>query len=136
MLIFFGYTFCPDVCPLELQTVGRAMDILGPKGSKITPIFITVDPARDTPAHLKDYVAAFHPRMVGLTGSADDIAAVGKAYKIYYRKPVGTKADAKDYLMDHSAFTYLMGPDGKVTALFRPKTTPEVLAREIARFVK
>ena len=136
MLIFFGYTFCPDVCPLELQTVGRALDILGAKGERITPIFISVDPARDTPALLKDYVAAFHPRMVGLTGSSADIAAAAKAYRIYYRKSAGTKAEAKDYLMDHSAFIYLVGPDGKLVALFRPKTAPEELARELARIVK
>jgi protein SCO1/2 len=136
MLIFFGYTFCPDVCPLELQTIGRAMEILGAKGKKITPVFITVDPARDTPAHLKDYVTAFHPRLVGLTGSSAEIAAVAKAYKVYYGKSAGTKAGATDYLVDHSAFIYLMGPGGKLTALLRPKTKPEELAREIARFVQ
>ena len=135
MLIFFGYTFCPDVCPLELQTVGRAMDILGPKGSKITPLFISVDPERDTPALLKDYVAAFHPRMVGLTGSAAEIAAAAKAFKVYYGRPPGTKAGTQDYLMDHSSFIYLVGPGGTLRALFRPKTSPETLAREIARFI-
>ncbi len=135
MLIFFGYTFCPDVCPLELQTVGRAVDILGPKGRKITPLFVTVDPERDTPARLKDYVAAFHPRMVGLTGSPADIAGIAKAYKVYYGKPPGTKSHSHDYLMAHSSFIYLIGPGGTLRALFRTKTSPETLAREISRFI-
>ncbi|MDX1484810.1 MAG: SCO family protein [Alphaproteobacteria bacterium] len=133
MLIYFGYTFCPDVCPSELQTVGRAMDILGAKGKRIVPVFITVDPARDTVPVVKDYVAAFHPRMVGLTGSDEDVAAASKAYKIYARKAPGTKEDDPDYLVDHTSFIYLVGPDGKVAALFRAGTAPEAMATELAR---
>jgi protein SCO1/2 len=133
MLLYFGYTFCPDVCPAELQTMGRAMDRLAAKGDKTVPVFISVDPERDSIAILKDYVAAFHPRMIGLTGSAAEIAAVAKAYKVYYRKAPGAKAGDKDYLMDHTSFIYLVGPDGKVVALFRGGTKPEVLARELIR---
>ncbi len=89
MLLFFGYTHCPDVCPAELQTMGRAMDRLAAKGDKIVPVFISVDPERDSPAILKAYVAAFHPSMVGLTGSAAEIKAAAKAYKGAFRKQPG-----------------------------------------------
>ena len=133
MLLYFGYTFCPDVCPAELQSMGRAMDRLSAKGDRIVPVFISVDPERDKAAILKDYVAAFHPRMIGLTGSAAEIKAAAKAYKVYYRKAPGTKAGDKDYLMDHTSFIYLVGPDGKVMALFRGGTKPEVLAKELIR---
>ena len=113
--------------------MGRAMDRLAAKGEKIIPVFISVDPQRDTIAILKEYVAAFHSRMVGLTGSTAAVAAAAKAYKVYYRKAPGTKAGDKDYLMDHTSFIYLVGPDGKVVALFRGGTKPEVLAKELIR---
>ena len=133
MLLYFGYTSCPDVCPAELQTMGRAMDRLAAQGDKIVPVFISVDPERDSPAILKAYVAAFHPSMVGLTGSAAEIKAAAKAYKVYYRKQPGAKPGDTEILMDHTSFIYLVGPDGKVVALFRGGTRPEVLARELAR---
>ena len=133
MLLFFGYTLCPDVCPAELQTMGRAMDRLAAKGDKIVPVFISVDPERDKPAVLKRYVAAFHPRMVGLTGSAAEVKAAAKAYKVYYRKQPGAKPGDTKILMDHTSFIYLVGPDGKVVALIRGGTRPEVLAKELAR---
>ena len=133
MLIYFGYTSCPDVCPAELQTMGRAMDILGAKGNKIVPVFISVDPERDTAQVLNKYVAAFHPRMVGLTGTAAEIKAAAKAYKVGYRKQPGAKSGHGEILMDHTSFFYLVGPGGKVVALFRGGTKPEVLAKELAR---
>ncbi len=133
MLLFFGYTHCPDVCPAELQTMGRAMDRLAARGDKIVPVFISVDPERDSPAILKGYVAAFHPSMVGLTGSAAEIKAAAKAYKVYYRKQPGAKPGGTKLLMDHTSFIYLVGPDGKVVALIRGGTRPEVLAKELAR---
>ncbi|MEE8284877.1 MAG: SCO family protein [Alphaproteobacteria bacterium] len=133
MLLFFGYIHCPDVCPAELQTMGRAMDRLAAKGDKIVPVFISVDPERDSPAILKGYVAAFHPSMVGLTGSAAEVAAAAKAYKVYYRKQPGAKPGDTKILMDHTSFIYLVGPDGKVVALIRGGTRPEVLAKELAR---
>ncbi|MGY9004726.1 MAG: SCO family protein [Alphaproteobacteria bacterium] len=132
MLVFFGYTFCPDVCPTELQIIARAVDILGKKASNLVPVFITIDPARDTPTQLAPYVAAFHPRLVGMTGSQKEIAAIAKAYKVYARKAPGSGKDSKDYLMDHTSFMYLMGPDGQLRALFRAGIKPEILAREIA----
>lgn len=136
MLLYFGYTFCPDVCPAELQTIGRAMDILGKKGDRIVPIFISIDPQRDTVAVLKDYVAAFHPRMVGLTGSEAEVAAAAKAYEVFYRKAPGTKPGDKDYLMDHTSFIYLVGPGGKATAMFRTGTSPEAMAKGLLRLTR
>jgi protein SCO1/2 len=136
MLIYFGYTFCPDVCPTELQTMAQAMQILGAAGENVVPVFITVDPARDTVAAVKDYVAAFHPRMVGLTGSAEQVAAAAKEYKVYSRKAPGTPVEAKDYLVDHTSLLYLVGPEGEVKALFKGGTRPEMLAKELERLTR
>ncbi|MDH3240008.1 MAG: SCO family protein [Alphaproteobacteria bacterium] len=136
MLIYFGYTFCPDVCPTELQTVARAMELLGDKGKNVVPVFITVDPARDTVAVMRDYVAAFHPRMVGLTGSAEQVKAVAKEYKVYSRKAPGTSEGTKDYLVDHTSLLYLVSADGKVKALFKGGTQPEALAKELERLTR
>jgi protein SCO1/2 len=126
MLVFFGYIYCPDVCPTELQTMANAIDALGPEAAKIVPVFITIDPERDTPAKLGEYVKAFDPRMVGLTGSVDAITAVAKAYRVYYAKV--PQKNSNFYLMDHSAFIYLIGPDGAFRALFRPGMKAQELA--------
>jgi cytochrome oxidase Cu insertion factor (SCO1/SenC/PrrC family) len=131
MLVYFGFTFCPDVCPTELQAMATAIDDLGGAGDRVQPILISVDPERDRPAQLKEYVAAFHPRLVGLTGSGEDIAAVAKAYRVYYAKG---PADADgNYVMDHTSFVYLMGPDGKLRSVFRAGTAPEVMAGEMQK---
>jgi len=127
MLIFFGYTHCPDVCPTELQTISDARDALGSEADKIVPIFITVDPERDDAKTLKAYVGNFHPRLIGLTGSLDAIEKVTKAYRVYRAKA----GDGDDYLMDHSAFTYLMGPDGRYVAHFRYGIAPKAMARTL-----
>ncbi len=129
MLVYFGYTFCPDVCPTELQTMSAALDKLGPASSRLVPLFITVDPGRDTPAALADYVKLFDERLVGLTGTDEQIAAVARAYRVYYAK--ATSKDATGYLMDHSSFLYLMGPDGKFQALFRQGTGVDEMANAI-----
>lgn len=129
MLIYFGFTHCPDVCPTELQTMANTMDALGDDATRVVPIFITIDPQRDTPGQLKDYVAAFDPAMVGLTGSPDQIAAVAKLFKVYYSKaPGGTDTD---YQVDHTSFIYLMGPDGVIRSLFRAGASDEAMAAEI-----
>lgn len=131
MLVYFGFTFCPDVCPTELQAMATAIDDLGSPGDMVQPILISIDPARDRPAQLKDYVAAFHPRLVGLTGSSEEIAAAAKAYRVYYAKG---PADADgNYVMDHTSFVYLMGPDGKLRSVFRAGTSPEVMAAEMQK---
>ena len=125
-LIYFGFTYCPDVCPTELGLMASALDLLGPDASRVLPVLITIDPARDTAAALADYVSRFHPALIGLTGTGEEIATAARAFRVYYRKiqPPG----ASDYLMDHSSFIYLVGPDGKVRQLFRPNTPPETIA--------
>lgn len=133
LLVVFGYTFCPDVCPTELQAVAVALDALGDKAPGIQPIFITIDPDRDTPAILADYVAAFHPRLVGLSGSDEAVRAAARAYRVYFAKG---KADADgEYFMDHSSFTYLIGLDGGYRTHFGPNTAPEEMAKKIAAFL-
>ena len=129
MLVFFGYTYCPDVCPTELQVMMAAVESLGAEGNKIQPIFITVDPERDTPAVMKAYVGNFGPRLSGLTGSAAEIAAVAKAYRVYFAK--AGKAETEDYLMDHSSIIYLMGPDGQFVKHFTYTTDAPKLAQAL-----
>lgn len=138
-LVYFGYTFCPDVCPTDMQHVGQGLRLLEKSdpalAAKVVPIFITVDPARDTPAVLKQFVGAFHPRMVGLTGSQAAIDAAAKAYGVAHElQPRAPGADG--YLVDHSRVTYLMGPDGKPLALVRADTSGEAVAEDLRKWVK
>ncbi|MBK1658200.1 SCO family protein [Paracraurococcus ruber] len=128
-LVYFGYSFCPDVCPTELGTMAAALDAMGPAGERVVPIFITVDPERDTPAHLADYVSRFHPRMQGLTGSPEQVAEAARRYRVYFAR--ARSANNTDYLMDHSSFIYLVGPDARVRALFRPEAKPEDIAAAV-----
>jgi protein SCO1/2 len=129
LLLYFGFTYCPDVCPTELGTIAAAMDDLGAQASRVTPVLITVDPERDTPAALSDYVSRFHPAMVGLTGSPEQVAAAARAYRVFYAKV--QRPDMTDYTMDHSSFIYLVGPDGRVRALFRPQTAPQAIVEAV-----
>jgi len=137
-IMYFGYTFCPDVCPVDVQNIGAGLRLLEASdpavAAKIVPVFVSVDPARDTPAVLKAFVRAFHPRMVGLTGSATAIDAVAKEYAIYYRK--GETTPGGGYMVDHSRVTYLMDPDGKPLALLPQEQTPQAIATEIKRWVR
>ncbi len=132
-LVFFGYTFCPDFCPATLSTVTAAMDSLGPAGDKITPIFITVDPERDTVEQMAAYHEHFHPSFQMLTGTPEQIAAVARAYRVYYAK--AESEQYTDYLMDHSTITYLMDPQGRYAAHFSHGTEPEALARQLREHV-
>jgi cytochrome oxidase Cu insertion factor (SCO1/SenC/PrrC family) len=126
MLVYFGYTYCPDVCPTDLLAISQALEALGPAGDVVQPIFISVDPERDTVAHLADYVAAFHPRLIGLTGAPEDIRKVALSYKAYYAKvPVGA---GQDYVVDHTGVIYLMGREGEYLGFVPPQTTPQRLA--------
>jgi protein SCO1/2 len=127
MLVFFGYTYCPDVCPTELQVMTEALKQMGPKADVIQPIFISFDPERDTPETLKTYVGNFSPQLIGLTGTEQEIAAAAKAYRVYYSK-VKDSGGANDYLMDHSSILYLMGPDGKFVRHFSYTTDAKTLA--------
>lgn len=141
MLVYFGYTHCPDVCPTELQTMSDAIDALGEAGDKVTPIFITIDPARDTVAQMKAYAANFHPRLVALTGSEAEIAQAAKAYRVYYGRAGsadGAQAattDDQDYLMEHSGFVYVMGPDGRYLTHFGPDTSAEDMAKALRQYL-
>ncbi|MDX2027031.1 MAG: SCO family protein [Alphaproteobacteria bacterium] len=129
LLVYFGYTYCPDVCPTGLQSIAHVMDQLKADTNKVQPLYITIDPARDTPAKLKAYINSFHPKIVGLTGSPEQIAAVAKVYQVYYAK--GEKVDENDYLMDHSSLIYLMGPDGKFIATFPDNADPATLLKAL-----
>ncbi|AWK86766.1 SCO family protein [Azospirillum thermophilum] len=132
LLIYFGYTYCPDVCPTELGVMAQALDRLDPaKAAKVQPLFVSVDPERDTVAHMKDYVALFHPRLVGLTGTPEQIRDVARAYRVYYAKAPQKDGGPSDYLMDHSSFIYLMGPDGAFVGVYPAGTTPEQMAENL-----
>jgi cytochrome oxidase Cu insertion factor (SCO1/SenC/PrrC family) len=127
MLIYFGYTYCPDFCPMSLSTMVQALDLLTPEeAGQVVPILITIDPARDTVAQLADYVPLFSPRLVGLTGSEDQVTAAAKEYRVYFNKVAQDDPDA--YLMDHSTFIYLMGPEGEYRRHFGANAPPEELA--------
>ncbi|HEY0227156.1 MAG TPA: SCO family protein [Mycobacterium sp.] len=134
MLVYFGYTFCPDVCPTTLNAVADALDKLGPKANAVQPLFITVDPKRDTPPVVKQYAAAFGPRIVGLTGSPEAVAKVAKEYRVYYAEH-RTGPGPDDYSMDHSSILYLMGPDGSFIAPIRADQSGDEMAAAIRRLV-
>jgi protein SCO1/2 len=135
MLVFFGFTNCPDVCPTALQVMAAALDKLGPGAERVTPVLITIDPERDTPAQLAMYVSSFHPRLVGLTGSPAEIDAVAKAYRVYVKKVPDPKSTA-GYTMDHSSIIYVMGPDGAYRAHFTHATTPNAMADRLAAMLQ
>jgi protein SCO1/2 len=133
MLVFFGFTHCPDICPAELQVMAAALDELGPKANDIIPIFITLDPERDTPMVVSDYVANFSPRFVGLTGTPEQIAAAAKAYRVAYSKFQEDKASS-DYSIDHSALVYLMGKDGEYIMHFAYGTPASQMTETLRRY--
>ncbi len=135
MLVYFGYTFCPDVCPTTLNSVTEALDTLGAKADQIQPLFITIDPKRDKPAEVKQFAAAFGPRMVGLTGSPEQIAVAAKAYRVYYAEH-RTGKEAGDYTLDHSSVLYLMGPDGRFIAPVRADQAGPEMAAALAKLVR
>ena len=137
-LVYFGYTYCPDVCPTTLQQLmggfARFEAKAADRAAKVQPIFITVDPARDTPAVMKSYVAAFHPRLIGLTGSEAQVAEVAKEFAVYYkRRPA---EGASGYLMDHSSAPMLFGPDGAPIALIPADEGPDAVVGTLDQWVK
>ena len=134
MLVFFGFTHCPDICPAELQVMSQALDRLGAKADKVVPIFITLDPERDTPETVAKYVQSFGPNFVGLSGSPETVAAAAKAYRVAYTK-VENKDSREDHTIDHSALAYLMGPDGKYLAHFPYGTDPEKMAEKLSQYL-
>lgn len=137
-IVYFGFTFCPDVCPTGMQVIGaglRALEKSDPNlAAKVVPIFVSVDPARDTPAVVKEFIAAFHPRFIGLTGSPEAIAAMTKAYGVYAEKT--GDADASSYLINHSDTALLFGPQGEPLAILPHDQGPDALAAEIERWAQ
>jgi cytochrome oxidase Cu insertion factor (SCO1/SenC/PrrC family) len=131
LLIYFGFTFCSDVCPIELQSMATAIDQLGDAGAAVQPLFITVDPEKDTPDQLKSYVALFHPRLIGLTGDPRAIKRVALAYKVYYAKTDPARNLGTE--IDHTGFIFLIGPDGNYLGFAPPGTAPDRLASIISR---
>lgn len=121
MLVYFGFTYCPDICPTDLQQIGLAMDQLGADAKSVQPLFVTLDPERDTVANLAQYVPLFHPKLLGLTGSVADVMKAADAYRVYYKR-VSTGSKPDDYTVDHSAFIYLIDRDGKYLGFFPPGT--------------
>ena len=128
-LIYFGYSFCPDVCPTTLGVIAQALDKMGVEQKRIVPIFITIDPERDTPAVLKKYMAAFGERFVGLTGTVDEIAMVEKKYRVYAKKT--PLPEGSGYGMDHSSVIYLMAPDGRLVSFYDELISPDDLLKEL-----
>ena len=127
-LVFFGFTHCPDVCPTTLFEVSEIFRALGPDAKNIRAMFVTVDPERDTPAVLKDYLASFDPRIIGVTGDIDAITAAEKSYRVYAKKsPIKTGG----YGVDHSSVLYLMGPDGKLVNFYDEAVSPDDLAKDL-----
>jgi protein SCO1/2 len=138
-IVYFGYTFCPDACPTDMAVLGKAMRQLDKKdpatSAKIQPIFVTVDPARDTPAALKQFTAAFYPRLIGLTGSEAQIADVAKRYAISYRKEPAP-AGATGYLMDHPRVAYLFDPDGKPIEMLPVDANADAVEADLEKWVR
>lgn len=137
LLIYFGFTQCVDLCPVDMPVMADALDRLGAKADQLQPLFITVDPVNDTPAVLRDYVTAFHPRIVGLTGSEEEIAAVAKAYRVHRMNIPNTPAQQQhsghSHTIDHGSLTYLMGPDGKFITLIPHGTDAARMADVIGK---
>jgi protein SCO1 len=132
-LVYFGYTFCPDICPLDMARNVEAVDLLAERGLEVTPVFISIDPERDTPEALADYAANMHPRLIALTGSPEQVKAASLAYKTYFRKQ---PSEDEFYLMDHSTFTYLMLPGTGFVDFFRREITSDQMAEGVACFVE
>jgi protein SCO1/2 len=131
-LVFFGFTHCPDVCPTALHEVSEILRALGKDADRVRALFVTVDPERDTPDKLKDYLSSFDPHLVGVTGDPAAITAVGKAYRVYAKK---VPLDGGNYTMDHTAIVYLMDKDGRFVAPFNIKRRPEEAAADLKRYL-
>ncbi|VAV86706.1 Cytochrome oxidase biogenesis protein Sco1/SenC/PrrC, thiol-disulfide reductase involved in Cu(I) insertion into CoxII Cu(A) center [hydrothermal vent metagenome] len=138
MLIYFGYTFCPDVCPMELQIMATALDQLPKKTlAEITPLFITLDPERDTVEVMAQYAPAFHSKLIGLTGSMEQIKAVKKAYRVYgAREKLDEGADPGSYLVSHTSYIYLMDRNGEYVTHFKSRTDPDEMAKRLEDIIR
>jgi len=133
-LIYFGYTFCPDVCPTELGEIAVALDQLDKDADRVRPVMITIDPERDTAEVLSEYVPLFHERLVGLTGTAEEVREVATSYRVFYRR--FEDPNYTYYLMDHTSFVYLLAPSGEIAAMFRYGTPPEDMVTTIRQHMR
>jgi protein SCO1/2 len=133
MLVYFGYTHCPNICPMTLSAISRAIDTLGPLGANVQPIYITIDPERDTPEQMGEYTRAFDPRIVGLTGTPQAIALVAKEYRVFYQKVAGQNRD--DYSMTHSSYIYVMDPNGRYVTLITQSEDPAAIAERMRQLL-
>lgn len=131
-MVYFGYTFCPDICPVDTARIAEVTDILAEREISLIPVMITIDPKRDTVEAMKDYVSWLHPQMVGLTGSDEDIAKAAKAYKVFFRQ----SGRGDDYLMSHTSFTYLMAPERGLLDFYNREATAQDMADAAACFAK
>jgi protein SCO1/2 len=131
-LIYFGYTYCPDVCPLDVDRNAAAIEILEQQGKMVTPVFISIDPERDGPEVVRDFANAMHPRMIGLTGTPEQVDVASKAYRTYYKAHPPVDGE---YLVDHSTFSYLVTPENGFVEFFRREVTPQEMADKIGCFV-
>lgn len=134
MLVYFGFTRCADTCPVDLPAIAQALDLLGELVDRVAPLFVSVDPA-DAPATMAAYVANFHPRLIGLSGSEAQISAVARAYKVHRRKLTQAHHGHGEYTIDHGSLTYLMGPDGRFLTLLPHRTTPERMAAVLRKYL-
>jgi cytochrome oxidase Cu insertion factor (SCO1/SenC/PrrC family) len=133
LIVYFGYTYCPDICPTDLQQIGLAVDRLGAAGAAVQPLFITIDPDRDTPAVLAQYVPSFHPKLLGLTGSPEEVAAVAREYKVVFTKY--QPPEGGPYLIDHTGFTYIVDASGKYRGFFPPGTAEDRMREMIVKIL-
>lgn len=131
LLVFFGYTYCPDVCPTTLAVMKAALEMMGSRADRVVPLFITVDPKRDTPAKLKTYLSSFGPRFVGLTGNDTAIASVAKEYRVYYK--IRPPENSADYTVDHSGVVYLMDGNGNFVANYALDNSPDSIAQDVLK---
>ena len=133
-MIYFGFTFCPDICPEELEKIGEIVDLMDkePEAPKVYPIFISVDPRRDTPEKIKTYLEDFHPRFVGLTGTRDQVKRATKSYRVYFSEGPEAAGTVNEYIVDHSIVTFLVDPAGKFQQHFGQRITPEEAAEKVA----
>ena len=139
-IYYFGYTFCPDVCPVDVGNIAQALrqfEMADPvRAARVQPVFISVDPERDTPPVLKAWLTAFHSRFTGLTGTPAQIDAVKHSFRVFASRSGSGDANTKDYLVSHSAVTYLFGPDGKPISFIESGATPAVIAADLDRYVR
>lgn len=134
MLLYFGFTFCPDICPIELSNLSDVLDLLGNRAGEINTVFITVDPERDTPEVMREYLSHFHEGIIGLTGTPAQIAEAARAAKVYYAR-VETPNSAAGYLVDHTGFVYLLDRQGRYAAHFRPAVDPQQIADRVGQLL-